>query len=99
MKDESVAFGALLVVKLWKIAPPESFTKCCAVVNRAASFPYFSNILFLEVSTIAVEKVGDGNNTIETIWKFGKGIKGVTKCVLRCHYWLGHKQRHHREGS
>jgi hypothetical protein len=51
------------------------------------------------VSTIAVEKAGDHRNTIETMWKFGLREEEITKCVLRCHYWLGHKQRHHTEGS
>ena len=51
------------------------------------------------VSSIAVEKAGDSTNTIETMWKFKPGGTGITKCVLRCHYWLGHKQRHHRESG
>lgn len=38
-------------------------------------------------------------NTIQTMWKFAKdGSRSVTKCVLRCDYFLGHKQRHKREG-
>ncbi len=51
------------------------------------------------VSTVAVEKAGDHRNTIETMWKFGMRGEEITKCVQRCHYWLGHKLRHHVEAG
>ena len=39
-------------------------------------------------------------NTIQTMWCFEKEqTTAVTKCVLRCHYDKGHKQRHAIEGS
>jgi hypothetical protein len=43
---------------------------------------------------------GDSDlNTIQTMWKFATdGTRGITKCVLRCHYSLGHKLRHFKEG-
>tara|TARA_R110000823_G_C15886413_1_gene495580 strand:- start:983 stop:1357 length:375 start_codon:yes stop_codon:yes gene_type:complete len=51
------------------------------------------------VSVLSVEKDCGGQSTIETMWKFADGPHAVTQCVLRCHYFLGHKQRHKREGS
>jgi hypothetical protein len=51
--------------------------------------------------TISVRKdqLSD-KNILQTTWKFNqKGFEEITKCVLRCHYFLGHKQRHKIEGS
>lgn len=53
------------------------------------------------ISTIRVVPDDGGENTIGTQWRFAEvpgGPTMVTKCVLRCHYFLGHKQRHKREG-
>ena len=53
------------------------------------------------VSTIKVVPDSGDANTIGTQWRFGQvpgGPTMVTKCVLRCHYDSGHKQRHRREG-
>ena len=53
------------------------------------------------VSTIKAAQDDGGQNTIETMWRFGResGLGPlVKKCVLRCHYFLGHKQRHKIEG-
>ena len=52
-------------------------------------------------TSIVKAQKADGSekvNSIETMWKFGDGIKAETKCVLVCHYWMGHKQRHKRVG-
>lgn len=47
---------------------------------------------------ISTTKVGhyDGpnSNTIETMWRFPKGIESVTECETVCHYSGGHKSRH-----
>ncbi|WP_262694686.1 hypothetical protein [Kordiimonas aquimaris] len=39
-------------------------------------------------------------NTIQTMWKFSEnGMETITQCVLRCHFFLGHKQRHKKEAG
>jgi hypothetical protein len=39
--------------------------------------------------------IAPDENAIQTMWKFDEnGIGRGTVCVLRCHYFLGHKQRH-----
>lgn len=50
------------------------------------------------VSVLSVEKDLGGSNSIETMWKFSNDPQAITKCVLRCHYDKGHKQRHAIEG-
>lgn len=53
------------------------------------------------VSSIRVVPDNGDENTIGTQWRFSEVPDGptmVTKCVLRCHYFLGHKQRHKIEG-
>jgi hypothetical protein len=53
-------------------------------------------------TSIVKAQKADGSekvNTIQTMWKFGKGVNAVTECVLYCHYLLGHKQRHKKVGK
>ncbi len=50
------------------------------------------------VSVLSVEKDDGGSYAIETMWRVTNEPKAVTKCVLRCHYDNGHKQRHKIEG-
>lgn len=53
------------------------------------------------ISTIRAADDPGAAKTIETMWRFAKsarGVTSVTQCVQRCHYMLGHKLRHHREG-
>ena len=50
------------------------------------------------ISTIKVEKGSNqSGKTIETMWKFGKGVSAATVCVLRCNYNSGHRAYHARE--
>lgn len=53
------------------------------------------------ISTVRATKDPGTKNTISTVWRFAKdptGVSTVTKCVMRCHYMLGHKSRHRIEG-
>lgn len=51
------------------------------------------------VSIINVQKSsGTEMNTIETTWKFALDIRAETICVLKCHYFLGHKRKHVKVG-
>ena len=50
--------------------------------------------------TITVDSDTDPDRgAIQTMWKFAQdGIENVTVCVLRCKYFLGHKQKHEKQG-
>ena len=50
------------------------------------------------VSVLSVEKNSGSDSSIETMWRFSSEPQAITKCVLRCHYDSGHKQRHKIEG-
>lgn len=78
-------FGMILLHKHFELQEDEILIEDTDTANR--------------ISTVKVTKEsGSSEGTIETMWKFGKGVNAVTKCVLRCSYFLGHKRVHKKEG-
>jgi hypothetical protein len=79
-------FGIILLHKHFDIAEDEVLMETTNEEER--------------ISTVKVEKaLNSEQNTIGTMWKFGNDIIAATKCVVRCHYFLGHKRKHVKEGS
>lgn len=78
-------FGVFLVHKHFDMAPDEYILEETDEEAR--------------LQTLRVVR-GDNpdERTIQTAWQFDKNeITAGTRCVLRCHYDSGHKQRHKRE--
>ena len=49
---------------------------------------------------VVVQGGNPDENAIQTMWKFEpRGLREITKCILRCKYFLGHKRQHVKEAG
>lgn len=74
-------FGVCLLHKHFDLAANEKLVEETDVENR---------LLITKVSDNTKEEL----DTIETMWRFPKGIEAAVECVKVCDYNNGHKMRH-----